>query len=69
MCVFLDPEILEALKPWKIEVDAEASRKIGKTKVLLDSNCSNECNMGNLISDAMVNAVRIKNIFFTRIPF
>ncbi|KMQ96283.1 5 -nucleotidase [Lasius niger] len=51
-----DPEILEALKPWKIEVDAEASRKIGKTKVLLDSNCSKECNMGNLISDAMVNA-------------
>ncbi|CAL1683018.1 unnamed protein product [Lasius platythorax] len=51
-----DPEILEALKPWKIEVEAEASRKIGKTKVLLDSNCSKECNMGNLISDAMVNA-------------
>ncbi|EZA61540.1 apyrase isoform X2 [Ooceraea biroi] len=53
-----DPTIVEALKPWKEEVDALASKKIGKTKVLLSrSNCRyEECNMGNLITDAMVDA-------------
>ncbi|XP_070168427.1 apyrase [Polyergus mexicanus] len=50
-------EILEALKPWKKEVDAEASKKIGSTKVLLSHSCyAKECNMGNLITDAMVDA-------------
>ncbi|KAL6438701.1 hypothetical protein ACFW04_004599 [Cataglyphis niger] len=50
-------EILEALKPWKKEIDAEASRKIGSTKVLLSHSCyTKECNMGNLITDAMVDA-------------
>ncbi|XP_077260308.1 apyrase isoform X2 [Temnothorax americanus] len=53
-----DPEILEALKPWKEEVDGTALKKIGKTRVLLDRNCRyKECNMGNLITDAMVDAV------------
>lgn len=53
-----DPEILERLQPWKAEVDAEASRVIGKTKVLLDRNCRRrECNLGNLITDAMVDAL------------
>ncbi|KAL0123039.1 hypothetical protein PUN28_007578 [Cardiocondyla obscurior] len=52
-----DPQILEALKPWKKKVDAAALRKIGRTKVLLDRSCRyKECNMGNLITDAMVNA-------------
>ncbi|XP_072760214.1 apyrase [Anoplolepis gracilipes] len=52
-----DPEILEALKPWKKEVDKEGSRKIGRTRVLLNHSCySEECNMGNLLTDAMVNA-------------
>ncbi|KYQ55710.1 5'-nucleotidase, partial [Trachymyrmex zeteki] len=53
-----DPEILEALKPWKKVVDETALKKIGTTRVLLLQNCRNrECNMGNLITDAMVNAV------------
>lgn len=53
-----DPEILEALKPWKEEVDATALKKIGSTRVLLERSCRyKECNMGNLVTDAMVNAV------------
>lgn len=65
---FADPAILEALKPWKKEVDEQASKKIGKTRVLLDSNCRyRECNLGNLITDAMVDAVR-KILFFDRPP-
>ncbi|XP_025073201.1 apyrase-like isoform X2 [Pogonomyrmex barbatus] len=52
-----DPDILEALKPWKKEVDATALKKIGSTRVLLERNCRyEECNMGNLITDAMVDA-------------
>jgi len=56
---------LEALKPWKKEVDATALKKIGSTRVLLQHNCRyKECNMGNLITDAMVDAVR-KTLFAT----
>ncbi|XP_011696071.1 PREDICTED: apyrase isoform X2 [Wasmannia auropunctata] len=52
-----DPKILEALKPWKKVVDETALKKIGSTRVLLEHNCRNkECNMGNLITDAMVDA-------------
>ncbi|XP_011253188.1 apyrase isoform X2 [Camponotus floridanus] len=52
-----DPEILEALKPWKKEVDAVALEKIGSTRVFLSHQCySEECNMGNFVTDAMVNA-------------
>lgn len=55
---FIDPDIVEALKPWKEEVDEMSSRKIGKTRVLLDKNCYyEECNIGNLLTDAMVDAV------------
>jgi len=55
----LDQEVLEALKPWKKEVDELALKQIGSTRVLLDSHCRyQECNMGNLITDAMVDAVR-----------
>ncbi|KAG5347126.1 APY Apyrase, partial [Acromyrmex charruanus] len=52
------PKILEALKPWKKVVDETALKKVGTTRILLLHNCYNqECNMGNLITDAMVNAV------------
>lgn len=54
----LDPDIVEALKPWKEEVDKMSLRKIGNTRVLLDKNCYyEECNIGNLLTDAMVDAV------------
>ncbi|XP_012530610.1 apyrase isoform X2 [Monomorium pharaonis] len=53
-----DPKVLEALKPWKKEVDEIAFKQIGSTRVLLDSNCRyKECNLGNFITDAMVDAV------------
>jgi len=54
----LDPKILEALIPWKKEVDELALKQIGSTRVFLDPNCaSQECSLGNLITDAMVDAV------------
>lgn len=52
-----DSEILEALKPWKEEVDGVALEKIGSARVFLSNKCySEECSMGNFITDAMVNA-------------
>jgi 5'-nucleotidase len=58
-CVYPDPGIVEALKPWKEEVDALASKVIGKTRVPLENKCRyKECNLGNLVTDAMVDAVR-----------
>jgi len=40
-------------------VDALASKVIGQTRVLLDNKCRyKECNLGNLVTDAMVDAVR-----------
>ncbi|XP_023287861.1 apyrase [Orussus abietinus] len=52
-----DPEVLQALEPWRIDVDALANRKIGAIKVPLSNNCRQaECNAGNFITDAMVDA-------------
>lgn len=53
-----DPEMLKALAPWKVRVDEKAGTKIARTRVFLDNKCRrNECNLGNLITDAMVDAV------------
>ncbi|XP_033300575.1 apyrase [Bombus bifarius] len=52
-----DPEMLKALAPWKVRVDEKAGTKIARTRVFLDNKCRrNECNLGNLITDAMVDA-------------
>lgn len=54
-----DPEMLKALAPWKVSVDEKAKTKIARSRVFLDNKCRrNECNLGNLITDAMVDAVR-----------
>lgn len=46
------------MEPWKKEIDAVATRKIGSSRVLLKRDCRyEECNMGNFITDAMVDAV------------
>ncbi|XP_033336686.2 apyrase [Megalopta genalis] len=50
-----DPAMVKALEPWKATVDEAAKRKIAKSRVYLDSRCRRqECNLGNLITDAMV---------------
>lgn len=55
-----DAEILKALEPWKKEVDKVALKKVGSTRVQLNNQCRNkECNMGNFITNAMVDAVRM----------
>lgn len=56
-----DPDVVEALKPWKQIIDAEGSRVIGSTKVFLDASSgacrTGECNIGNVIADAFVDEV------------
>ncbi|KAJ2945529.1 hypothetical protein O0L34_g346 [Tuta absoluta] len=51
-----DPEILEILDRYRYEVDKIAGETIGETSVLLDGNICDkqECNLGNLITDAML---------------
>jgi 5'-nucleotidase len=56
-----DPDVVEALKPWKKIIDAEGSHVIGSTNVFLDASNSactkGECNIGNVITDAFVDEV------------
>lgn len=52
-----DPDILAALQPWKEEANKQGSMVIGETKVFLQGlkTCqSGECNLGNLLTDSMV---------------
>lgn len=54
-----DPDVVEAMKPWKEIIDAEGGVVIGSTQVFLDSENSacrkGECNIGNLFTNAFVN--------------
>jgi 5'-nucleotidase len=56
-----DQDVVQAMKPWKEIIDAEGSKVIGSTKVLLDYSNSacrkGECNIGNLITNAFVDEV------------
>uniref|UniRef100_A0A1A9WZE9 apyrase n=1 Tax=Glossina brevipalpis TaxID=37001 RepID=A0A1A9WZE9_9MUSC len=54
-----DPQVLEAIKPWKAIVDLKGNEVIGETKVdLLKSPCnSKECNLGNFFCDAMIHSL------------
>ncbi|XP_026671521.1 apyrase isoform X2 [Ceratina calcarata] len=52
-----DPKILKAMKPWKVVVDELAKLTLGRSKVYLDNRCKGrECNLGNMIADAMVDS-------------
>uniref|UniRef100_A0A182TQC9 Apyrase n=1 Tax=Anopheles melas TaxID=34690 RepID=A0A182TQC9_9DIPT len=53
-----DAEVLEAIAPWKVAIDAVGERTIGATAVdLLKPPCNfGECVLGNLIADSMVEA-------------
>ncbi|KAG5670060.1 hypothetical protein PVAND_000346 [Polypedilum vanderplanki] len=52
-----DPEIINKLKPWKEELDKYQSMKIGSINFSLDFSClEQECGIGNLITDAMVDS-------------
>lgn len=54
--IFLDDEIMDAIKPWKEKIDQVAIRKIGTVLYPLQKlQCgSEECNLGNFITDAFV---------------
>lgn len=49
-----DPEIKEALKPWKTEVEKYSTNEIGVSEDILsaDDCCLEECELGDLITDA-----------------
>ena len=53
--------MLAQLKPWSDEANIIGQESIGKTAVYLDSKtCYNqECNLGNLFTDAMIYEVNI----------
>ncbi|XP_058838568.1 apyrase-like [Topomyia yanbarensis] len=53
-----DPEIVQALIPWKQAIDEAGGRRIGSTSVnLLKSSCGyGECNLGSFVADSMVAA-------------
>jgi 5'-nucleotidase len=63
---FSDPDVVEAMKPWKEIIDREGSHVIGSTKVFLDASdgaCrKGECNLGNLIANAFVDEVTMSNV-------
>ncbi|XP_037916090.1 apyrase-like [Hermetia illucens] len=49
-----DPDIVNELAPWKVDIDAIGKREVGKTRVTLSkSDCNyEECNLGSFINDA-----------------
>lgn len=55
-CMYLDPEVLTALHPWKQIIDAKGRSVIGISKVALEKKpCSvGECDLANFMADAMV---------------
>lgn len=51
-----DPDIIEALKPWKEAVDLVGNREVGIVKTQLNrADCAfEECNFGNFVTDSFV---------------
>lgn len=64
-----DPEVLELLETYRPGVDALTKEILGSTKVFLDgTSCREfECNLGNLITDAIVyvNAIHHTGKYWT----
>lgn len=61
VCLFvLDPGIKAEIDKWRQKLDNYSSQELGKTIVYLDGTTPScrfkECNMGNLICDAMVSS-------------
>lgn len=54
-----DPNIKADINRWRIKLDNYSTQELGKTVVYLDGSTQScrfkECNMGNLICDAMIN--------------
>ncbi|KAL4676211.1 hypothetical protein H8959_010356 [Pygathrix nigripes] len=54
-----DPSIKADINKWRIKLDNYSTQELGKTIVYLDGSSQScrfrECNMGNLICDAMIN--------------
>lgn len=50
--------MMEELKPWAEAVEAMGNQVVGETQSFINSSCySSECNLANLVTDAMVYSV------------
>lgn len=62
---FLDPTILDELKPWAESVHEAGSELLGVTRVPLKRDICGigECNIGSFVTDAYVHGVRYFYIY------
>lgn len=57
--------MLEEMEPWRELVEAVSNGIVGETRSFLNGSCKkSECNMANLITDAMVDWVNHMSFFF-----
>lgn len=60
-----DPEVLRRLAKWSAKIDVEDKLKLGRTRVFLEGSSEScglrECNLGNFVTDAFVDAVADKS--------
>lgn len=57
-----DPELLKTIEKYRKDVDRINNEVVGSSMVYLDGECRlRECNLGNLIADAMLNYTREKH--------
>ena len=54
---FTDQRVLNELVPWKREIDVFAKQTVASTNVVLRSKRGEENNLGNLVTDSMVDHV------------
>jgi 2',3'-cyclic-nucleotide 2'-phosphodiesterase (5'-nucleotidase family) len=61
-----DPILLKELQEWGKNVARLTKEEVGKTRVFLDGSAETcrleECNLGNLVTDAMVYSVSLISI-------
>ena len=60
---FTDQRVLDELVPWKREVDVFAKQTVASTNVVLRSKRGEENNLGNLVTDSMVDHVSGEGAF------
>ena len=54
---FPDKRVLDELVPWREEIDVFAKQTVAATHVVLRSKRGEENNLGNLVTDSMVDHV------------
>ena len=54
-----DQRVLDELVPWREEIDVFAKQTVASTHVVLRSKRGEENNLGNLVTDSMVDHVSV----------